>query len=108
MTTLVRAFASIFRDMPHRTTRNYKALLRETGKEIFGPDHRVEPYYTAAFAYYRLDYFLRNSHVRAELKPARYHILLAARLLLDTATNPENEFSRDWSLLRKVQRRTLE
>lgn len=61
MTTLVRAFASIFRDIPHRTTRNYKALLRETGKEIFGPGHRVEPYYTAAFAYYRLDYFFRNS-----------------------------------------------
>lgn len=88
MTTLVRAFASIFRDIPHRTTRNYKALLRETGKEIFGPGHRVEPYYTAAFAYYRLDYFFRNSHVRAELKPARYHILLAARLLLDRQPIP--------------------
>lgn len=83
MTVLVRAFASMFREMPHRTTRNYKALLRETGREIFGPDHRVEPYYTAAFSHYRLDYLFRNSHVRAELKPARYHILLAARLLWD-------------------------
>ena len=89
MTVLVRAFASMFRELPHKTTRNYKALLRETGKEIFGHDHRVEPYYTAALAHYRLEYLFRNSHLRAELKPARYHILLAARILWDANPLPK-------------------
>jgi len=81
MTLLVRSFAALFREAPHRTTRNYKALLKEVGEEIFGPSHRLEPYYVAALAHYRLDYLFRNGHVDSKLKPARYHILLAARYL---------------------------
>ena len=88
MTVLVRAFAAIFRELPHKTTRNYKALLREIGKEIFGNDHRVEPYYTAALAHYRLEYLFRNGRLRPELKPARYHILWAARILWNSNPLP--------------------
>jgi hypothetical protein len=97
MTVLVRAFAAIFRDLPHRTTRNYKALLREIGREIFGQDHRIEPYYTAALAHYRLEYLFRNGHLRAELKPARYHILLACRIIWNPSPIPRmnsNEMGR--------------
>ncbi|WP_024334640.1 AIPR family protein [Desulfotignum balticum] len=82
MTHLVRAFASIFRALPHRTTRNYKTLLRGIGTEIFNMDHRQEPYYTAAYAHYRLEFFFRSQVLPAELKPARYHLLLAYRILV--------------------------
>ncbi|MGR0481418.1 MAG: AIPR family protein [Candidatus Electronema sp. V4] len=82
MTHLVRAFASIFQALPHRTTRNYKALLRGIGKDIFNKDHRIEPYYTASFAHYRLEFLFRNRNIDAELKAARYHMLLAYRILI--------------------------
>ena len=39
MRTLVRAFASVFLELPHRTTRNYKALLKTVGADIFNPTH---------------------------------------------------------------------
>ncbi len=81
MPTLVRAYASIYREFPHRTTKNYKGLLKEVGNEIFGKDHVLSAYYAAAFAHYRLDYLFRNNHLAAKLRPARYHILLAARLI---------------------------
>src|SRR5690606_8454901 len=42
MTTLVRSYASMFLGFPHRTTRNYKALLRSIGTDIFNKDHRLE------------------------------------------------------------------
>jgi hypothetical protein len=83
MTALVRAFAAIFRGVPHRTTRNYKALLRGVGTDIFNKDHRLEPYYVAAFAHYRLEFLFRNQSLPAELKPARYHLLLAYRILVN-------------------------
>lgn len=86
MTMLVRAFVSMFLRMPHRTTRNYKALLRIIGTDIFNKEHRLEPYYVSAYAHYRLEYLFRNQTINAELKPARYHILLAFRIL----TQPEN------------------
>ena len=81
MTMLVRAFASMFLKLPHRTTRNYKALLRQIGTDIFNKDHLLEPYYVSAFAHYRLEYLFRNLTIDAVLKPARYHLLLAYRIL---------------------------
>ncbi|MEK9139141.1 MAG: AIPR family protein, partial [Bacteroidota bacterium] len=88
MTNLVRAFAAIFLSRPHRTTRNYKALLRGVGTEIFNRDHRLEPYYTAAFAHYRLEFLFRNQVLQPELKPARYHLLLAYRILVSGEALP--------------------
>lgn len=81
MTTLVRAFASTFQELPHRTTRNYKTLLRNIGEDIFNPSHKLEMYYLAAYIHYRLDYLYRNQTIAAELKPARYHLMLGFRLL---------------------------
>ena len=82
MTHLVRAFAAMFRALPHRTTRNYKALLRGIGTDIFNKEHRQELYYTAAFAHYRLEFLFRSQVLHAELKPARYHLLLTYRILI--------------------------
>lgn len=80
MRTLVRAFVAMFLGLPHRTTRDYRALLRNVGTDIFNKDHRLEPYYTAAYAHYRLESMFRNQSVPPELKPARYHLLYAFRL----------------------------
>ena len=87
-TTLIRAFASVFLEEPHRTTRTYGALLQQLGKSIFAPEDRLEPYYFAASAQYRLEYLFRNGTVPAAFKPARYHILMAARLLLSSSALP--------------------
>lgn len=81
MTTMVRAFSSIFQELPHRTTRNYKTLLKNIGEDIFNPEHKLEMYYTAAFAYYKLDYLYRSGAIDSDLKPARYHLLLGFRLM---------------------------
>lgn len=81
MTTLVRSFASIFQELPHRTTRNYKTLLKNIGDDIFNSEHKLEIYYLSALAHYRLDYLYRSQTIAADLKPARYHLLLGFRLL---------------------------
>jgi len=88
MRDLVRAFASMFLGLPHRTTRNYKTLLSQIGKSIFGAGHRLEPYYVAAYAHYRLEYLFRSQALRPDLKPARYHLLMAYRYLAGEATLP--------------------
>lgn len=88
MTMLVRAFASMFLKLPHRTTRNYKALLRQIGTGIFNTEHRLEPYYVSAYAHYRLEYLFRNQTLKAELKPARYHLLLAYAFLTQPGNAP--------------------
>ena len=82
-TTVIRAFASVYLEEPHRTTRGYSALRDRVGADIFGEGHALEPYYAASYAHYLLETRFRVKTIPAEYKPARYHILLALRLLVD-------------------------
>lgn len=88
MTTLVRAFASIYLDKAHSTTRNYKALLKSIGIEIFNKDHKLIMYYLAGYAHYRLEYLFRCQFLSSDLKPARYHILMAFRYIATLSKLP--------------------
>jgi len=85
---MIKAYAAMFLGDPHRTTRNYSALKAKVGDEIFVKGHRMEPYYTAAFALYKLEYLFRTGRLEAKYKPARFHILLAARILANNADLP--------------------
>jgi AIPR protein len=78
---VIKAFAAMFLDEAHRTSRNYAALKAKVGKDIFGKGHKKDPYYTASLALWRLEYLFRNARLDAKYKPARFHILLAVRLL---------------------------
>jgi hypothetical protein len=74
----------MFLALPHQTTRSYKVLKESVGKDIFAKGQRLEPYYASTFALYRLENYFRT-RIGPNLKPARFHILLAVRLL----ANPE-------------------
>lgn len=90
--TMIKAFAAMFLDEPHRTTRNYSALKAKvgskTGTGIFVKGHRMEPYYTAAFALYKLEFFFRTGRLEAKFRPAKFHILQAVRFLCSTEPPP--------------------
>lgn len=79
---LIRAFAATCLEEPHRTTRNYSALLETLGRRIFGPEDRVELYFYAASALYRIEFLFRRGLLAQTPRAARYHLLLAARLLV--------------------------
>jgi AIPR protein len=87
-TNLIRAFAAMFLGEPHQTMRSYRLLSRRVGTDIFADGHRLEPYYVAAFALYRLEYMFRNYRLLTAFKLARYQLLLAARLLADPSPLP--------------------
>jgi hypothetical protein len=95
MTSLVRAFASLFLDLPHRTTRNYKSLLRGIGSNIFKADDRLEMYYAAGYCHYRLEKLFRARRIDPSLKVARYHLLMAFRYLAIADSLPRTRNSAD-------------
>ncbi|MBZ5541096.1 MAG: AIPR family protein [Acidobacteriia bacterium] len=110
---LIRSFASIFLEEPHRTTRSYRAILERVGKSIFAANDRLEPYYVSALALYRLEFLFRNQQLDSKFKPARFQILLAFRLLSSSALLPRmnsHEMERYCDELMKVlwdQRKSL-
>jgi hypothetical protein len=77
----IRAFAGMFLEEPHRTTRNFNALLDNVGKAIFVDGHKLDPYYVSAFALYRLERLFRAQKLDSAFKAARFQILLAVRRL---------------------------
>ena len=93
MTPLVRSFVSIYLDWPHRTTRNYKSLLKGIGTNFFKEDDRLEMYYLAAFCHYRLEQLFRSKTIDTKLKVARYHLLMAFRYLAVKDSLPKDKNS---------------
>jgi hypothetical protein len=79
---MIRAFAAMFLNEPHRTTRNFSGMKAKVGKEIFVKDHRMELYYTAAYALYRSRFSIRTGRIKREFSPAIYHIILVLRILI--------------------------
>jgi AIPR protein len=84
----IRAFAAMFLDDPHRASRYYGDLRAQVGDRIFNEHHKLEPYYTAAYGYYRLEYLFRNGALPVYYKPARYHLLMALRYVVGGSDMP--------------------
>lgn len=78
----IRAFAGMFLNEPHRTTRNFKGLKGRLGKDIFSNGHKLEPYYVASLSLYTVDYLFRTGRLHSKYRPAKYNILLAFRILV--------------------------
>ena len=92
-TSAVRVFAAMFLEDPHSTVRRYKTLSERVGNDIFVEGHKPDPYYTASYANYCLDFLWRNFRMDAKYKVARYQLLLAFRLLV--ASGPMPKFNSD-------------
>jgi hypothetical protein len=85
---LIRVFASMFLNEPTRATRTYRAIRDMVGTKIFREGDRVEPYYVAAYAAYRLEFLFRNKRLAGEYRAARYHILMVLRYLINATKLP--------------------
>lgn len=79
--SLMKAYASIVLEEPHKTTRDFQTIASKAGTSIFGAKHKIELYYMSALAQYWIDQFLRKAYIDRSLTVARFQILLAFKLL---------------------------
>jgi len=102
-THLTRAYLAMFLDEPARLG-HYTSLLRARGQELYKEGHQPVFYYTAAAAWYRLEWLIRNRRIDKEYGPGRYHLLAAAKwLLLGTGAVTHNKHAeRDCQRMLKV------
>jgi hypothetical protein len=82
----IKSFGAIFLDDPHRAGRYFAALRKIHEDKLFRSDDKPDPYYTAAFAAYRLEYLFRNNLLPVQYKPVRWLVLLAMRVLVSKST----------------------
>jgi predicted transport protein len=92
----------MFLETPHETTRRYTSLRERVGKEIFAKGQRLEPYYLAAYAAYKLDVNFRTGRINPKLKSARFQILLAMRYLANHDQLPQMNAKQMEKYCRKI------
>ncbi|MGB7600949.1 MAG: AIPR family protein, partial [Candidatus Sulfotelmatobacter sp.] len=80
-TSLIKAYGAMFLGEAHRTTRDFSALAEKVGKEMFLEEDKLDPYYTSAFALYKIEYQIRNQRLDAKYNRARFAMIYAARIL---------------------------
>lgn len=83
--SLVRSFTSVVLEEPHRATRNYKQVLARIPDDVLNPTHKPSVYFASASSLYRLEFLFRNGVVDRRMSPAKYHLLLATRLMIDSS-----------------------
>ncbi|MEA3014666.1 MAG: hypothetical protein QOD42_3211 [Sphingomonadales bacterium] len=82
----IKSFGAIFLDDPHRAGRYFATLRKIHDEELFQSDDKPEPYYTAAYAAYRLEYVFRNNLLPVQYKPVRWHVLMVMRMMVAKST----------------------
>lgn len=80
----IKSFAAMFLDEPHNVTSFFGLIvkrLNEGKAQIFNNEHAYSPYYTSAFAFYKLEYFFRKGSIDSSYKKVRFHLLMLFRIL---------------------------
>ena len=86
---VARGYVAMFLKEPHSTTRSTKRIRENLGKTIFAENHKFSPYYVVAVATYKLEQLFKAKKVDRKYRSARFHILMALRLLAAGADAPQ-------------------
>lgn len=80
---LIKAFSSMFLAAPHNTARDFGSVLKKVGTDIFHEKHKLEPYFFAALCLFWLDSLIKKGKINKSVRIARYHVLLAVRIIYE-------------------------
>jgi len=72
---LIKAVAAMFLYQPNRAARDYRGVRKEFSKQLLQSDHSVKLYHAAAFASYKVDFFIRNRRVDRSWGIYKYYVL---------------------------------
>jgi len=85
----IRSFAAMFLDRPHQASRFYGKLLEQLSDVAFVDSHELMPYYTSAFALYKLEFYFRNRSIDSKYRKFKYHLLMMLRYYIHDNVMPE-------------------
>lgn len=87
----IKSFAGMFLNEPHNVTSYFGSIVRKLndGKiQIFDNDHLYIPYYTSAFAYYKLETLFKRGLIDSSYRKVKFHLLMLFRLLNEKSEMP--------------------
>ncbi len=88
----IKSFVWMFLDEPHNVTSYFGLIvkrLNEWKMKIFDDEHLYDPYYTSAFAYYKLDVFFKRWNIDTSYRKVKFHILMLFRITYEEEQLPQ-------------------
>lgn len=82
ISTQIKAFSSMFLDMPHAVTGFYGTVVRKSEGEIFKRTDKFIMYYASALTLYKLEYYFKNGTLDSKYRRAKNHILMLFKLVV--------------------------
>ena len=89
----IKSFAGMFLNEPHNVTSYFGLIVKKLNEgkvQIFNNEHFPSPYYTSAFAYYKLETFFRKGLIDKSYRKVKFHILMLFRMCKKTELPPFN------------------
>ncbi|WP_025764628.1 AIPR family protein [Dyadobacter tibetensis] len=87
----IKSFAGMFLNEPHNVTSYFGSIVRKLndGKiQIFDNNHSYFPYYTSAYAYYKLETLFKRGLVDSSYRKVKFHLLMLFRMLNEKEDMP--------------------
>ncbi len=87
----IKSFAGMFLNEPHNVTSYFGSIVRKLndGKiQIFDNDHSYFPYYTSAYAYYKLETLFKRGLINSNYRKVKFHLLMLFRMLNEKEEMP--------------------
>ncbi|WP_461244738.1 AIPR family protein [Secundilactobacillus muriivasis] len=85
----LRTYSSMFMGVPQLASRWIGKLYKGYSKQVFDGEKTNLAFYTAAFTWYRFNFFIRNGIFERKYAKFKYFILIMLRLYLTGETRPE-------------------
>ncbi|HEY8688652.1 MAG TPA: AIPR family protein, partial [Chitinophagaceae bacterium] len=76
---LTQFFSAMFLNKPHLSHRHESILLREQANILFQESQSKLPYFTACYAFYKLEQLFREGKFHPDLKAYKAHLLMMFR-----------------------------
>ena len=86
---LMQSFSSLFLVIPHTAARYYGDLRARAGTDVFNESHHPAYYYSAAYAFCKLNQFFLSQQLDRQWKPARYFLLAGVISIVANTMTPE-------------------
>ncbi|AOU03157.2 MULTISPECIES: AIPR family protein [Bacillus] len=84
----IKSFASMYLDRPNLASRFYGKLLEQLSESAFVANHQPMPYYTSAFALYKLEFYFRNKSLDSRFRKFRFHMLMMLKYFVNNENTP--------------------
>ena len=88
LATQIKCFVAMFLNEPHSVHRYYGELLNSYRVRLFSASHTPMPYYIAGVSLSTIEHLFNGRKLAWELKPFKYQLLMAFRLMNETSELP--------------------